>query len=122
MITDLITDHNGSISITLAEYIWRHGLTENCQNAIEDFWKGLQKNRIFVQGRPDNVVVHQKADGTCQLYAIDGFGFPQLIPVAKWIPSLRAKRFRKLMRKQEKSIQIVLKNRDSGEKFDPKAV
>jgi len=115
MIVDLITDHDGSLALTLSEYLWEFGLTESCQDALDRMWEGVEKYRIFVQGRPDNLVVRQNVDGSCHCYAIDGFGLAQLIPLAKWIPSITRKRFRQRKAKQQRSIQKLLEQRAAGE-------
>ena len=120
LVVDLIQDHDGGISMTLTEYLWKNGLTKECQAALDTMWEGVERFRIFVQGRPDNLVVQQKLDGTCQCIAIDGFGFPQLIPLTKWCKKeARRKIARRKMRQQE-AIEKFLEKRKEGVKVSEK--
>jgi hypothetical protein len=112
---DLICDHDGELSLSLSEYLWKHGMTDEVELAIAQLWEGMERCRIFAHGRPDNVSVIQNADGTCRCVAIDGFGLPQLIPLAKWLGSARRKQFRKVKRKQARSIERILEERSTGE-------
>jgi hypothetical protein len=97
-------------------------LTEECEDGLSRFWEGLERYRIFTRGRPDNVVVQKRADGSCHLYAIDEFGLPQLIPVAQWVQSQTGKRLRKWRRSQEKAIAEALKLRESGQRLTEKGM
>jgi hypothetical protein len=121
-VVDLITDHDGAISLTLRGYLWRNGLTRACADALERLWCGLERHRIFAHGRPDNVVVRSRADGSCQCFAIDGFGLPQVIPLARWISSQRRKRFRRLRAKQWRAIDQLLRHRARGKRVSPKGL
>ena len=115
LVVDLIRNHDGSIVITLAEYLARNGMTPECREAIDRMWAGLEEHRIFVQGRPDNLVVQEKEDGSCQCYAIDGFGLPYLIPLAQWFRPFTRKRFRRCISKHEKAVARILEQREKGE-------
>jgi hypothetical protein len=112
---DLICDHDGKGSLALSEYLWENGMTDAVRKAIDELWEGMEKNRIFAHGRPDNVSVIQNADGSCRCVAIDGFGLPQVLPLAKWIAAKRRKQFRKVKVKQELAIGRILEERSSGE-------
>jgi hypothetical protein len=73
-------------------------------------WQGVEEHRIFVQRRPDNIVVQKQKGGRCQCYAIDGFGFAQLIPMVRWSSKVAAKKFQKRRERQAGSIDRILKN------------
>ncbi len=122
MVVDLICDHDGKVSQTLAGYLFRHGLTRECEEALDYFWAGLEKYRIFSRGRPDNVVVRQKAEGGIALVAIDGFGLSQLIPIAGWIPSRAKARLERWRDKQKRAIAKAIELRRSGRRLTDKGV
>jgi len=111
---DLIRDHDGEISLSLKEYLYRKGMTPECQIALDSFWDQLEKNWIFVHGRPDNLSVSQASDGSCQLYAIDGYAFGQFIPLAKWFRKDQKRLLNKRKRNQAKKIQHILNVKDNG--------
>jgi hypothetical protein len=57
----LITDFDGKVSLSLKEYVWQHGLTPECEAALEEFWQQLDKHWVFVEARPDNLSVQGKS-------------------------------------------------------------
>ena len=115
--TDLITDYNGEISISMKEYIWKNGFTDACKEANDLFWEQLDREWVFVHGRPDNVSVRQLKDGSCQIVAIDGYTYSQLIPLSKWFRREQKRVFRKRRMTQEKRINEILKLREKGEEL-----
>lgn len=119
---DLITDHDGKISVSLKEYLLKSGMTTECEEAIEFFWDGVMKHGIFLQGRPDNVSTKRLSDGSCRILAIDGFGLPQLLPMAKWFGYARQRFLRKRRAKQDAVIKKILKARETGEDLGDKGM
>ena len=122
MVVDLICDHDGRVSQTLADYLFHQGLTRECEEALDYFWEGLEKYRIFNRGRPDNVVVRQKADGGIALVAIDGFGLSQLVPIAEWISSRAKARLERWREKQKRAISRAIELRAAGKRLTDKGV
>ena len=120
LIVDLIKDEDGSVSMTLSEYLWQNGMTDMCEAALEKMWEGLVRYGIFVQGRPDNLVVEQRGDGSCRCVAIDGFGFPQLIPLSRWWKREARRKLSRRKEKQRRSIEEILNKRKDGEKVSEK--
>lgn len=120
LIVDLIKDEDGSVSMTLSEYLWQNGMTDTCEAALEKMWEGLVRYGIFVQGRPDNLVVEQRGDGSCRCVAIDGFGFPQLIPLSRWWKREARRKLSRRKEKQRRSIEEILNKRKDGEKVSEK--
>ncbi len=112
---DLITNACGEISLTLKEYLWQNGLTPECEKAINDFWEQLDRHWIFVQGRPDNLVIKEKVDGECQIYAIDGYSYAAYIPIAKWVKKEQVKKLAKLRRHHDNYVKAILKKREEGD-------
>ena len=78
------------------------------------FWDKIEKTWTFVHGRPDNLSVSQADDGTCQLYAIDGYAFGQFIPLAKWFRKDQKRLLRKRKRNQAAAIQKIIDAKHHG--------
>lgn len=112
---DLITDADGEISLTLKEYLWKYGITDACQKAIDLFWDKLDTHWVFIQGRPDNLVIRQDEEGECQIFAIDGYSYAAYIPIAKWVKKEQVKKLAKLRRHHDKYVQDILKMREEGD-------
>lgn len=122
LVVGLVQDHDGRISMSLADYLWEFGMTEECGKAIEYYWAGLKRNLIFARGRPDNVSVRQNKDGSLTIIAIDAFGLSQLIPLGRWIPSEGRKRLEEWRQKQERAIERALELRKTGKRLNNKPV
>lgn len=113
---DLITDADGQISSTLKEYVWTHGMTPQCEEAIEVFWKQLDEHWVLVQARPDNLSIKVKEDGSLQIFAIDGYAFGPFIPLVKWIRSKHKRKLAHLRKNQVGEMENILSKRESGNK------
>lgn len=111
---DLIADDNGETSLSLKEFIWRYGLTEPCETAIEKFWTQLHEHWVFVQARPDNLSIKELDDGSLQIFAIDGYAYTQFIPLAKWFLKEKNRKLAKFKRNQQLQIDHILAARESG--------
>lgn len=122
LVVDFISDFDGQVSQTLVDYLWNYGLTAECEEALNYFWVGLEKLRIFTRGRPDNVVVQKQADGGIKIIAIDGFGLSQLIPIAAWSSKHAKARLKKWQDKQQQMISKALELRKSGRRLHQKGV
>jgi len=120
LIVGLVQDEDGAISMTLTEYLWKNGMTDECKLALKKMWEGVERYGIFVQGRPDNLVVEQKGDGSCRCVAIDGFGFPQLIPLSKWWKKEARRKLNRRREKQGRSIKRLLDKRKEGGEISEK--
>jgi len=119
---DLVRDFDGEISLSLKAYLLEFGLTPECEAAISHFWEGVGNYKIFLQGRPDNVAVKKGEDGSLTLIAIDGFGLPQLIPLAKWFGFARRRFLKKRKRRQAYHIGKILELKKSGEAVEGKGI
>lgn len=108
---ELIQHADGSPASTLEDHLLETGMSEECQKAIEKFWEGIITHGIFVQGRPDNVAIRRMSAGSYEIVAIDGFGLPQLIPLARWFRFARQRFLRKRRVKQKRAIDKILKKR-----------
>lgn len=119
---ELVRDHDGRISKTLKEYVWRNGLTLKCEEALEKFWQQLDEHWVFVEARPDNLAIQVKEDGSCQVIAIDGYAFGQLIPLAKWFRKEQKRVLKKRRRKQDRAVQDILARREAGEELESQGI
>ena len=85
--TELIRNGDGLISLSLKQYLWEVGYTDQCQQAIEQlktFWRAKKvPSRDLLT---HNIVVQQDLQGAIsRLVVIDGLGDPTLIPF-RWLP------------------------------------
>ncbi|MBC7192120.1 YrbL family protein [Marinobacter sp.] len=93
LVSELIRDHDGAISQTLKKYLWDHGLTEECQTAINTlcrFWKQevIPSRDLLLH----NIVVQQSQPGKInRLVVIDGLGSAGLVPF-HWLPMTQRKK------------------------------
>ncbi len=82
LVTELVRDEDGRISLSLKQYIWEYGYNKACQAAVRDlslFWKQhLVPSRDLLT---HNVLVQQGANGEIiRLVVIDGLGSPHPLP------------------------------------------
>ena len=82
LLTELVRDEDGRISLSLKQYIWEYGNSSACKVAVEEllsFWR-----RHLIPSRDlltHNVLVQQEQDGRIlRLVVIDGLGSPHFIP------------------------------------------
>lgn len=101
LVTELIRDFDGAISMTLKQFVWLHGDTGQIRNAIAAFqqsWEtiGLPSRSLLLH----NIVVQQSAaDVIGRFVVIDGLGWPDVLPFGWWSRTLaRTKAFRKAER------------------------
>ncbi|MCK5826112.1 MAG: hypothetical protein KAG93_03700 [Desulfuromusa sp.] len=85
--TELIRDADGLISLSLKQYLWEVGYTEQCRQAINElttFWRAQKvPSRDLLT---HNIVVQRDPQGAIsRLVVIDGLGDPTLIPF-RWLP------------------------------------
>ncbi|MFE8072888.1 YrbL family protein [Marinobacteraceae bacterium S3BR75-40.1] len=113
LVSELIRDGNGAISQTLKKYLWDHGLTEECQAAVQalgDFWQSqaVPSRDLLLH----NIVVQRNNDGTIErLVVIDGLGSSGLIP-AGWLPhSLQQRKSARKVANLHERIDILLGQR-----------
>ena len=82
LITELVRDEDGCISLSLKEYLWHFGYNQNCLVAVEQltsFWRAysvpsrdlLTHNILVQQGGDDQII---------RLVVIDGLGSPHILP------------------------------------------
>ncbi|WP_344807212.1 YrbL family protein [Allohahella marinimesophila] len=118
LVTDLIRDFDGAISMTLKQYVWIHGDTprvKNCIAAFQQSWEsiGLPSRNLLLH----NIVVQLSApDVICRLVVIDGLGWADVLPFGWWSRTLaRAKAARKAERLNEAIEALLDIRRTNGE-------
>lgn len=117
--TGLIRDDDGRVSVTLKQYLWQHGETDALGSAVDDFataWQalGMPSRNLLVH----NIVVQCREGLPRRLWAIDGLGWPDFLPLAYWFRPLArrkaAKRIVRLRRAMAGVLEKKAENRDYG--------
>jgi hypothetical protein len=101
IVTELIRDHDGGISVDVKAYLRACGNDPAFRAAVEEFC--LYLKMVAVPTRDillHNLVARRiHANGAVRLYLIDGFGTSDLIPFVYWLPKLaKLKALRKIVR------------------------
>ncbi|TQV77663.1 hypothetical protein FKG94_14995 [Exilibacterium tricleocarpae] len=115
IVTDLITDADGRISITLKQYLWEQGITPTLRQSLEQFRR--QWSTLAVPSRDlllHNVVVQQTAGGALRLMVIDGLGWSDLIPLAQLLPVLARRKALRKLDNLEARMQTLLTTKQRG--------
>lgn len=116
LVTELIRDGNGKISVSLKQYLWEAGYTPQCREAVRrlsDFWLEL-----LIPSRDlltHNIVVQCDAAGNIvRTVVIDGLGSATVIPF-QWLPRpFRTARVKKKIGKLNERIDQFLDNCAAG--------
>ena len=115
-ITEIITDDDGLISISLKQYVWQFGITPALEEAIsvfKDHWVslGMPSRNLLLH----NIVVQQSKD-QLRLVVIDGLGWSDIFPIAYIFPSLaRRKAARKASRLDATIEQLLETQKNKGD-------
>lgn len=118
-ISEIVTDTDGRISISLKQFVWQHGVTPALNKALTKFkqqWSelGMPSRNLLLH----NIVVQQHGDDL-RLVVIDGLGWADVLPIAYWIPEIaRRKALRKVNRLGpaiNNLLDIKAKNKDKGQ-------
>ena len=82
LVSELIRDHDGRISLNIKQYIWEEGVTDSFLVAFETFcafWldMAIPSRSLLIH----NVIVQKgEQDQVSRLVVIDGLGYPGIIP------------------------------------------
>jgi hypothetical protein len=88
LLTELIRDEDGRVSVSLKQYLWEVGYPPDCQKTVElltSFWLAnvIPSRELLTH----NIVVQRDQSGhVIRLVVIDGLGSSTLIPF-KWLPT-----------------------------------
>lgn len=117
LVSELIRNPDGRIAVTLKQYLWDHGLTDQVRQVIEafiDFWTfELIPSRDLLL---HNIVVEMDSDAPRRLVVIDGLGATGLLPF-QWHPRFfRARRVNSKIKNFRERIDEFLTHQ-GAEKF-----
>ncbi len=115
IVTNLVIDDEGKISVTLLQYLWEKGLTGPIQKSLDHFYQNWQS--LVIPSRDlllHNIVVEQKQNGECRLMVIDGLGWSDMIPLAKISKKLAYKKAGRKIRNMQQRIESLLEDKSSG--------
>ncbi|WP_321372052.1 YrbL family protein [uncultured Desulfuromusa sp.] len=93
LVTELIRDADGRVSVSLKQYLWAEGYHSACQQAVGElthFWlaQAVPSRELLTH----NIVVQLDDIGNIvRLVVVDGLGASTLIPF-KWLPRMLQKR------------------------------
>jgi len=116
LLTELVRDADGRISVSLKQELWERGYPEPTRQAVEvlgAFWLDyLIPSRELLT---HNIVVQKDSNGDiCRLVVIDGLGSPNLLPF-DWLPkSVRRHKVAQRLRRLRKRIRQFIRRCDSG--------
>ncbi|MAR90275.1 MAG: hypothetical protein CML06_05250 [Pseudomonadales bacterium] len=88
LVSELIRDSAGPIALSLKQMLWERGLTDDLQQALDDFCSFWERSCIpSRQLLPHNIVAPRDQQGNVQrLVVIDGLGESTLLPL-HWLPT-----------------------------------
>ncbi|WP_317929970.1 YrbL family protein [Halioxenophilus sp. WMMB6] len=118
LVSEMITDSDGRVSLSLKQCVWQQGREPKLMAAVHAFIKrwgelGMPSRNLLLH----NIVVQQQTDDRLRLVVIDGLGWPDLLPLANWLPSLaRAKAQRKAERLLA-AIDNLINNQKTGKSW-----
>jgi len=89
LVTEMIKDFDGRISLSLKQCIWQQGKSAELMAVVDQFvarWGslGMPSRTLLLH----NIVVQRDVTGPRRLVVIDGLGWPDLLPLAYWLPNL----------------------------------
>jgi len=92
IVTDLIRDEGGIISITVKQYLKAQGQTPELLTALDRFFDLMMNYRIITRDILHHNLVIQRRDNGVRIVMIDGFGSSEMIPFSSWIQSVARKK------------------------------
>ncbi len=116
LMTELVRDADGRISVSLKQDLWERGYPEETRQAVETlgaFWlKHLIPSRELLT---HNILVQRGDNGEIQrLVVVDGLGSPYLFPF-DWLPKVvRHHKVAHRVRRLHKRIKQFIRHCDSG--------
>lgn len=115
---ELIRDRDGRISITLKQYIWEFGKTQEVILALAAFERGWQ--RLGLPSRtldPLNILVQRQGDQIRRLVVVDGLGWPQLVPLGYWFKPIARREAAFRLRMLHRAVDNLLARKQAGSGF-----
>ena len=89
VVTELLSDFDGRVSLTLKQIMWQEDDIVFLNDALNQFiqrWSelGMPSRKLLVH----NIVVQRIDAQTYQFKVIDGLGWPDLLPLGNWFPAI----------------------------------
>jgi len=120
IVTNLVTDEDHQISITLLQYLWENGLDAPIQKSLDQFYPAWQS--LAVPSRDlllHNIVVQQTSleagdEKQCRLIVIDGLGWSDMIPLARFFKGLAHVKAGRKIKNMKGRVTSLLEAKQSG--------
>ena len=118
--SELIRDDNGYISISLKQYLWEHGYSEECSAAVKDLAEHWVRYRVPSRDLIlHNIVVQRSSVGADnehidRLVVIDGMGNAGPIPGHRMPVFIQSKKTRRKVDNFFQRIEELLEDKISG--------
>ncbi len=115
LVTDIITDVDGRISLSLKQILWQWGQTPQLMQLIESFidqWSalGMPSRNLLLH----NIVVRCTESGPERLYVIDGLGWPDLVPFGYWFKTIASRKARRKAMRLYPAMASLEVNKNNG--------
>jgi len=116
ILTELIKDEDGKISISLKQYVWQFGFNNELKRALAEFqrrWQelGIPSRNLLLH----NIVVQQDDSDIKRLVVIDGLGWPDLLPLAYWFQPLGRRKAQRKVTRLNHAIDRLLEKKSNNE-------
>lgn len=115
LISEIICDTDGLISLSLKQTLWQQGMTSEISQLIADFcaqWSrlGMPSRNLLLH----NIVVQRGAGKCSRLVVIDGLGWSNIIPLGYWVPAIARKQARRKAGRLMAAAHQLLENKRNG--------
>ncbi|MFA7553093.1 MAG: YrbL family protein [Spongiibacteraceae bacterium] len=113
--SEIIKDDDGKISLTLKQYLWLFGETDDLKEALTVF-----KQRWQLLGMPSrnlllhNIVVQQAKGKIQRLVVIDGLGWPDVLPIAYYCRAVAQRKAKRKAARLADAIAALLAKKQQG--------
>jgi hypothetical protein len=112
---DLVRDHDGRVSHTLAHYLASTDLTRQYQDGLREAMARLLcyllENRVITMTlKPKNILFRRESDGSGTLLVVDNVGNSDFIPLANYSSWLARRKIMRKWRRFEKDLRHAYKD------------
>jgi hypothetical protein len=106
---DLLRDDDGRIAMSLKQYLWQRGRDRWVDRALAEFGRrwgklGMPSRRLLLH----NIVVQCREGRAQRLYVIDGLGWPDMLPLADYVPALARRMAGQRLQDLDQAIDVLL--------------
>ncbi|AQQ71317.1 PhoP regulatory network protein YrbL [Limihaloglobus sulfuriphilus] len=112
LVLDLVRDTDGKISRSLREHFYQNLHPLEFKDGFDELTRFLCQHNIITRNLLDhNLVASKQADGSWQIYIIDGFGDPALLPIAQWSRTMGRMKIKRISRRAWARFQVFYETR-----------